>query len=328
MLSIGNRNIIAGLNGIAKGAILCFSLFFAVCIPLCAGAAKKDHRAGKEQKKNDPYQEYISRYADIAVSHQIKYGIPASITLAQGLLESAAGRSTLASRGNNHFGIKCHNNWDGETMLRDDDAPNECFRVYSSADESFDDHSRFLQGKRYSRLFGYDVTDYSSWAKGLRECGYATDPNYASRLIAIIERYALYAYDTSDVRLAEENAAFILSQLKSTHKVRKSRGLHYVIASPGDTYTAIAGEFGLKGKDLAAFNDMDNPDSEIKAWEEVYLEQKKENIADAPKRVTIGEDESMHSISQRFGIRLDALKKLNPKAKDRPGTRLILQNRK
>lgn len=278
--------------------------------------------------KSDPYQDYINRYADIAVSHQQTYGIPASITLAQGLLESAAGRSTLATKGNNHFGIKCHNTWTGDTMLRSDDAPNECFRVYGSPEESFDDHSKFLKGKRYSSLFTHDITDYTSWAKGLRECGYATDPNYASRLIAIIERYALYSYDTADAKMAEENAKFILEHLKNTHKVRKSHGLHYVIASPGDTYNRIAGEFGLDGSSLASLNDATDADSEIKPWEEVYLERKRDSAPEGQPTVTIGEDETMHSISQRFGITLESLRKLNPRAKDTPGTRLILQNRK
>ena len=136
----------------------------------------------------DPYEVYIETYCRLAVEHQEEYGIPASITLAQGLLESGAGRSRLAKEGNNHFGIKCHKEWKGKKMLRDDDAPNECFRVYNTAEESFADHSKFLRRTRYQKLFSLPVTDYKSWARGLRECGYATDPNYAARLITIIER--------------------------------------------------------------------------------------------------------------------------------------------
>lgn len=283
----------------------------------------------QEGKGENPYLDYVERYADLAVRHQAEYGIPASITLAQGLLESAAGRSRLATGGNNHFGIKCHDTWTGDTMLRSDDAPNECFRVYASAEESFDDHARFLRGKRYRRLFEFDVTDYASWAKGLRECGYATDPNYASRLITIIERYALYAYDTDNSRQAEENARFIMQTLQTSHKVRKSNGLHCVIASPGDTYASIAAEFGIDPQRLARLNDMHAPEAGVKEWEEVYLEQKRDETSpDAPKRVTIGEDESIHSIAQRFGITTEALKKMNPRAKDRVGTRLFLHNRK
>ena len=271
-----------------------------------------------------PYEEYIDRYCSLAMAHQSEYGIPASITLAQGLLESAAGRSRLASEGNNHFGIKCHGEWKGNTMLRDDDARDECFRVYDSAEDSFADHSRFLQRTRYRRLFTLDITDYQGWAKGLRECGYATDPNYAARLITIIERYSLYAYDTPEGHAPEEMAAFIRDMLVRTHPVRRSRGLHYVVATPGDTYKSIAKEFNLKTGYLVKLNDAGH-DREIKAWEEVYLEEKHEEAPDGVADVTIGEGESMHSISQRFGMKVSALKKLNRKAKDRPGTRLRLR---
>lgn len=271
------------------------------------------------------YRDYIATYAPLAMRQHEAHGIPASITLAQGLLESAAGRSTLATRGNNHFGIKCHSNWNGETMLRNDDAPDECFRVYASAEESYNDHSRFLKGKRYARLFTLDPTDYAGWARGLRECGYATDPNYAMRLITIIERYGLYAYDSEAMRQAEATAAYIFEHLSRTHPVRKSRGLHYVIASPGDTYKSIAKEFGVKERDLARCNDASGHHGEIRAWEEVYLESKHEQGPPGVSSATIGEDESMHSVAQRYGIRMEALRKLNPNASDEPGQRLRLR---
>ncbi len=273
---------------------------------------------------SDPYADYIERYCDIAVEHQDQYGIPASITLAQGLLESAAGRSRLAAEGNNHFGIKCHKEWKGKTMLRDDDAPNECFRAYKTPEESFDDHARFLRRARYEKLFRLPITDYKGWAKGLRECGYATDPNYAARLITIIERYSLYSYDTEEGRDPEGVADFIHQMLVMSHPVRRSRGLHYVVATPGDTYASIAKEFNISAKKLMAYNDV-HRDGEIKAWEEVYLEEK---LAEAPEgvtKVTIGEGESIHSIAQRFGMRLEAIKALNKRAKDRPGTELRLR---
>ena len=272
----------------------------------------------------DAYQDYIDRYAPMAVEQQLAHGIPASITLAQGLLESAAGRSTLATRGNNHFGIKCHSEWKGDTLLRNDDAANECFRSYSSAAESFDDHSRFLLRKRYAPLFKNDVTDYAAWAKGLKACGYATDPNYAARLITIIERYSLYSYDTEAGRMAEETAAFIREALVSSHPVRRSRGLHYVVATPGDTYASIAKEFNIKKKKLMAYNDVER-DGEIKAWEEVYLEEKLDEAPEGVKKATIGEGESLHSVAQRFGMKLSAVRELNKKAKDKPGTVLRLR---
>lgn len=267
----------------------------------------------------NPYEAYIDKYAALAVEHQAEYGIPASITLAQGLLESGAGRSTLASEGNNHFGIKCHKEWKGETMLRSDDAPDECFRVYNTAEESFRDHSLFLRRGRYLPLFDLDVTDYQGWAKGLKKCGYATDPNYAARLITIIERYSLYTYDTNGVRDAEETSAFIKNMLVSSHPVRRSRGLHYVVATPGDTYATIAKEFNLKAKDLLSYNDV-NKDGEIKAWEEVYLEAKHDSAPEGIGSVTIGEGESLHSVCQRYGIRESVVRDMNPKLKDRAGS--------
>lgn len=280
-------------------------------LPLCVTAS-------------NPYEDYIARYSSLAVEHQSEYGIPASITLAQGLLESAAGRSTLASEGNNHFGIKCHKEWKGGKMLRNDDAPDECFRVYNTPEESFHDHSLFLRRTRYLKLFDLDVTDYHSWARGLRECGYATDPNYAARLITIIERYSLYSYDTEAGRMAEETAAFIREALVSSHPVRRSRGLHYVVATPGDTYASIAKEFNIKKKKLMAYNDVER-DGEIKAWEEVYLEEKLDEAPEGVKKVTIGEGESLHSVAQRFGMKLSAVRELNKKAKDKPGTVLRLR---
>ena len=270
------------------------------------------------------YEDYIDRYWQLAVEHQQEYGIPASITLAQGLLESAAGQSTLATEGNNHFGIKCHKEWQGETMLRSDDAPDECFRVYKTPEESYRDHSQFLRRTRYLRLFSLDVTDYRGWAQGLRECGYATDPNYAARLITIIERYSLYSYDTDAGRMTEETVAYIREHLAKSHPVRKSRGLHYVVAVPGDTYGSIARELGIKKRKLMEYNEV-RKDSEIKAWEEVYLVEKSEEAPEGVDRVTIGEGESMHSVAQRYGMKLSAVRKLNKKAGDQAGVTLRLR---
>lgn len=144
-----------------------------------------------------PQQQYIEKYALTAVREMYRSGVPASITLAQGLLESRYGESRLATEGNNHFGIKCHRDWTGKTIYADDDEKNECFRAYGSADQSFRDHSDFLRYKdRYKFLFEYEITDYKSWALGLRKAGYATDPTYGQKLIGIIENYKLYEYDT------------------------------------------------------------------------------------------------------------------------------------
>ncbi len=286
--------------------------------------------AGNSSRSNagaDPYSTYIEKYSSMAVEQQQKHGIPASITLAQGLLESAAGRSTLATRGNNHFGIKCHNTWPGDTLLRDDDAANECFRAYPDALQSFDDHSLFLKKKRYERLFSLSPTDYKGWATGLKQCGYATDPNYASRLIAIIERYALYNFDLDTEVVAEETAGFIAQLLRTSHPVRRYRGLHYVIAAPGDTYSSIAAEFNLDPEKLRLYNDAE-ADGPIKDWEEVYLEMKKDTGPEDVSKATIGQDETIHSVAQRFGVKMEYILALNPKAKDKPGERLRLRQNK
>ena len=151
-----------------------------------------------------PQEQYIKKWAPTAVKEMYRSGVPASITLAQGLLESRWGQSALAAEGNNHFGIKCHNDWKGKTMKVDDDAKGECFRVYDSAEESFQDHSDFLRYRdRYKFLFDLKPTDYKGWAYGLKKAGYATAPTYAESLIKYIEKYKLYEYDTLTAAEAE-----------------------------------------------------------------------------------------------------------------------------
>ena len=146
---------------------------------------------------NQRYKDYFDKYKDVAVEQMLKYHIPASITLAQGVLESGAGKSELATRANNHFGIKC-NGWTGRKSYHDDDEMNECFRAYDNVYESYRDHSVFLTtSKRYSSLFELKLTDYKGWARGLKACGYATSPTYANKLIEIIQLYKLYQYDTA-----------------------------------------------------------------------------------------------------------------------------------
>ena len=272
----------------------------------------------------DVYEDYIDRYSGMAVEQMKAYGIPASITLAQGLLESAAGRSTLAREGNNHFGIKCHKEWKGGSMLRNDDAPDECFRVYDSVDESFRDHSLFLRRQRYAELFDLPVADYTGWARGLKRCGYATDPNYADRLISIIELYSLFNFDGDALRHLEEGADFIHHNLMNRHAIRRSRGLHYVVAQPGDTYASIAKELKINKKRLLEYNDV-SEDGEIKAWEEVYLQEKLPEAPADVSRATIGDGESLHSVAQRYGMRLEAVMALNPGVTDVPGTVLRLR---
>lgn len=270
-----------------------------------------------DKKRNTLYDDYIEKYKDLAISHMKKYRIPASITLAQGLLESGAGRSSLTVRSNNHFGIKCHNGWIGESVIAADDTPNDCFRKYKKAEDSFDDHSRFLSEKnRYSQLFSLDITDYKGWAKGLQQAGYATDRAYANKLIKLIEDYDLYKYDQKGGgkhHIEREDIQIVSPVLSGVrHTPYKTNGLVYVIAQSGDTYESIASEFGFKLKDLCKYNEVPE-DFPLQAGDLVYF-QKKKKKADKPYYehvVQVGE--SMYSISQLYGMKVENLYKMNKK---------------
>lgn len=175
------------------------------------------------QSKSNSTQDYINTYTKIAIEQEKQYGIPACITLAQGILESGSGRSRLATEANNHFGIKCHNDWKGKKIYKDDDKKNECFRVYDNAEQSYIDHSLFLVGKkRYADLFKLKITDYKGWAKGLKQAGYATNPKYPQLLIDIIELYDLanisQTYQEEDL---QEESKEIISQNKEKNPQSK-----------------------------------------------------------------------------------------------------------
>lgn len=261
-------------------------------------------------KKSPVFLEYIECYSDLAVKHQNKYRIPASITLAQGILESGAGRSSFVKESNNHFGIKCHRSWTGKTIYRTDDRPNECFRKYKKAEDSFEDHSLFLvDNTRYEILFTYEITDYKSWARGLQTSGYATDKAYANKLIKLIEDYELYRYDKKGKRSKPSPVIQLSRDIYKTH------GLIYVIADAGDGLDDIADDLGFKVKDLIKYNEIPE-DFPLNRGDIIYLEKKKKK-ADKPYYdhvVRIGE--SMHSISQRYGIQLERLYKMNKKSPD------------
>ena len=176
------------------------------------------------QNRNAKYDSYIEKYAKLAVQSQTKHRIPASITLAQGLLESGAGESRLAKECNNHFGIKCGGSWYGKSMRMNDDALNECFRCYNNPKDSYEDHAEFLKKPRYSFLFDYKINDYKSWAKGLKKAGYATDPNYPTKLINIIETYKLYEYDEGGKLLSEVNQSEDNTSKEFTDKIEEING--------------------------------------------------------------------------------------------------------
>jgi len=271
------------------------------------------------QKKLQVYVDYIKKYSDIAVRHNDKYKIPASITLSQGILESGAGVSELAKASNNHFGIKCHSDWTGERVYRKDDGPNDCFRKYKNAEDSYEDHAKFLlQQSRYSVLFTYDIRDYKAWAKGLQTCGYATDKGYANKLIRIIEEYELYKYDTKTPPKTVKPSPPVKDKKKQTvllRNVYRTYNLLYVIANDDDSFSQIADDTGFKVKDLIKYNEVPE-DFPLGKGDIVYLEKKKKK-ADKPyfeHLVKIGE--SMHSISQQYGVQLKYLYKMNKKNPD------------
>lgn len=278
-----------------------FSIYFAVWCTLQA--------LSQGISWNKTYQDYFDLYGDVAVEQMSKYGIPASITLAQGVLESGAGKSELARKGNNHFGIKC-NGWTGRKTYHDDDERNECFRAYKNAYESYVDHSVFLTtSQRYSRLFQLKRTDYKGWARGLKACGYATSPTYASRLIEIIELYQLYRYDT-----AKGPDRFRLQQAErgDQRPIETFNKNYYVIARRGDTFRSIADDVNISYRRLASFNERDKDDT-LEEGEYVWLKKKRRS---APKEYKgyvykVAPGESMYSIAQRFGIRVKYLYKMN-----------------
>ena len=348
-------------------------ILLSVC-PAVAQVAEPD--ADKAQKPTEEWvkltpQEYIYKWRHIAIEHQELYGIPASITMGQAILESGFGNGYLARVANNHFCIKCKSTWTGVTITHADDRPDDCFRVYESGEASFRDHAEFLsEGKRYEFLFAYDDDDYKNWAKGLKKAGYATAPDYAERLIGTIERYNLQlldgkngieAYDKyiakeynmnpaelapkseaegkseGDVKASGEKEA--KKEAKSDAKVQDmtlayaDKGIdpnnfrvtinshhgynvyltndaHYIIAKEGDTYAKLGELFHINAQTLRKFNDQKGG-AEPKAGDVVYVERKLSRWMGGDLFHTVAEGETLHFISQLYGVRLQQLSKLN-----------------
>ena len=263
------------------------------------------------QTRNKQYEDYIKQYRDLAVDEMKKYHIPASITLAQGLLESGAGQSTLARKSNNHFGIKCGSDWQGKTVRHNDDARGECFRAYKHPKQSYEDHSKFLAGRpRYASLFKLKITDYKGWARGLKKAGYATDPRYAQRLIDIIELYDLDKYDKKGgLKWMKENP--------NPHQPYIANGLLYIVVRAGDTWKSISKEFGISQKKLRKYNDL-YKGYELQPGDILYLEKKNRKAQKEHIVHVLRAGESMYLISQKYGIRLNNLYKLNKMDADEP----------
>ncbi len=206
-------------------------------------------------------ESYIDRFKDIARAEMKTHGIPASIKLAQALLESGSGNSDLAMQANNHFGIKCNIGWKGKSILKDDDEKDECFRVYDQPEDSFKDHSEFLKKKRYEALFKIDKMDYVSWARGLKEAGYATNPKYPELLIGIIERYQLQRFDEKNyawdrVRSTDEQPVLIKDEVQNEPVTKPVAGLKIYEVKSGDTLYSIAVRFGISVLDLKSINKL------------------------------------------------------------------------
>lgn len=291
--------------------------------------------SSRAQKQNPTYLAYIEEWKAIAIQEQVDYGIPASITMAQALLESQAGQSELAVEAKNHFGIKCTSEWFGGVYYHDDDSEGECFRQYGNAAESFKDHSLFLKRTRYSTCFEIAVEDYEGWARRLKECGYATDPSYAPKLIKLIEDYRL---DTLTVTPApkpkrqlkativrrsepimvihndpeppyvepltakEERDSFFLM-----HPRKKCNGIQYVVAREGDTYANVAFRLNVRERDLREDNDALG--RELAKGDRIYLAAKKSTGEEAFVWSHTGQ--SLWQLSQEVGVKIEAIQKWN-----------------
>ena len=274
-----------------------------------------------QMKWNQRYQTYINQYRDLAIEQMLKFKIPASITLAQGLLESGAGYSELATKGNNHFGIKCHG-WTGRKTYHDDDEAQECFRAYNNVYESYEDHSLLLSRQpRYRSLFSLDGDDYKGWAHGLKKCGYATSPTYAQKLIGIIELYKLQQYDKAkkydrfmESRTYKDNPSAKGGILHPIHRYNKN---YYIVVKQGDTFRSIGKELGLSYRKIAKYNERNKRDKLV-VGETIYLKKKQKKADKTYKNRphTVKPGESMYSIAQYYGMRVKSLYKKNDLSPD------------
>lgn len=307
------------------------------------------------QSDKQRIEAYISQYKELAISEMLRTGVPASITLAQGILETAGGQSDLASIANNHFGIKCKTEWTGDRMLHDDDAKNECFRKYSSVEDSYKDHSDFLRSRpNYAFLFKLDLTDYEGWAKGLKRAGYATSSTYSSALVRMVVENNLQQYtliglqrkefgdeifantgsvnsnlqnQDSDDEQKEKKAISFLTNPKSaasktsgypSNSVFNVNDLKAVYAEAGTSLFALANNYNVSFKKLLEFNELEELDI-LPVSQLIYLEKKSKK---GTKEIHIVEEnESLHDISQKEGIQLSAMMELNGLRKDmKPAT--------
>ncbi len=270
-------------------------IFFVIAVSLNLAAQKQI------------YIDYIKKYSPLAIYQMERYAIPASVTLAQGLLETNGGTSTLATQAHNHFGIKCGSDWTGKYVLRDDNAPDEKFRCYDSDEDSYEDHSQFLRFReRYSGLFKLDIYDYNSWCYGLKAAGYATDKQYPVKLIQLIEDYKLYQYDKSKKSKGTDMADV------PNRKVYYFNSNFYVIAQQGDSYESIAKEMKMKERKLRKYNEVDET-AVLAVGDIVYFKPKQYESHKMYRGYLhiVKPGQSMHTLSQLYGVRMSTLYRIN-----------------
>ena len=277
---------------------------------------------------------YLEKYAAFAVEEMQRSGVPASITLAQGMLESSYGRSELAVKANNHFGIQCHKDWKGKRYEHMDAGELREFRKYKSVLDSYGDHSDFLvNGKRYAALFALDRSDYKGWAHGLKLAGYAEDPEYAAKLIRVIEMYRLYEYDRMPQDVTEENkpvaepkeTPVVVAvqkeepltdrQLRTyrynlTREMYSQNGVPFIYAYEGEKYSDIARQYGLFLREVLSFNDA-SADGDLPRGAVVYLQAKKRKAAEGYDEYVVEEGMGTKEISQKFAVKLKKLRRMN-----------------
>lgn len=292
---------------------------------------------GYSQNRRQTRIEFIDKYKSYAIQIMRTSGIPASIVLAQACLESDDGNSWLAKEANNFFGIKCGKGWNGDTFYKDDDSPNECFRKYNSDEESFYDYVNYLKSSpRYSELFTYSSKDYISWAKGLKDKGYATNPQYADLLIKIISDFQLYQYDEEidkskiAEQIAETAAEEWAIRASNKHEVKVNNEVKYIIVRPGDNLESIAKEFDLAKWQILKYNDL-TKDSILRPGSIIYLQPKRNKAEFGKNYHIVKPGETLYRISQYYAIKLKKLRFKNNLMSDedvKPGDTLYLRKRK
>ncbi|MBP8849290.1 MAG: glucosaminidase domain-containing protein [Breznakibacter sp.] len=291
---------------------------------------------------------YIKNYSAAAVREMQRSKVPASITLAQGMLESDYSRSKLAKESKNHFGIKCGKDWIGDKVYHDDDIKDDCFRKYDSVEESYADHSDFLSKReRYASLFELNKTDYKGWAHGLKKAGYATDPNYATRLIKIIEDNNLSRFDSetpsvvlkTNTKEGSKGTKKIGKKSSDkyeidpffSHNVEYNNGVKYINVKDGDTYARISREFGLKSWELARYNDLPTLETSDDLPDYLYIAPKKGKAHPKHLTHTVKKGDTLVGISNKYGLKLSKLLSYNSLQRSsviKEGTKLKLRSKK